>query len=376
MRLTIEKSRLVQCVSLISKGMSSHSTIPVLSGIHINAATDGVIFETSDLEISVRHIEDAMIERTGATVVSGRLFTDIVKSLPEAAVTLETKDDKLNISAQETLFSIATMSAEDFPQFPTIIATRSVQLKVEQLTKMVKKVIRAVSRDVSRAVLTGIFFKVGKTDTMMVATDSYRLAITSATQTKAEDKGEDKEDFELIVPGTLLDEVCRTAADEEKITIGESENQIIIIFGSTTFIARKIEGNYPNYNQIIPTQKNLTATIETELLLGAVRRVSIVAKNSSPIRLVFHNDAQLLEVTAQTQDIGQASESIPAQIDGEGFEIGFNHQYILDGLAVVDTEEITFEAQTPLKPGIFKTVDASTDTSSYFYLTMPVRLER
>jgi DNA polymerase-3 subunit beta len=371
MKLTLEKERLVYSIKMVSKAMGSNSTIPVLNGIHINAVTDGVMFETSDLDISIRHIEEALIEEQGALVVPGRLFNDIIGSLPNAAVTLEKKGERVAISCDGIHFDITILNAQDFPRFPQIISDRSLTLPVTQLSLMVQKVGKAVSKDVSRAVLTGINFEVKDSEIRLAATDSYRLAITKSI-IKKEDDSSDLQDIAMILPGSVLYEVCNIAAGEEKIQIGESENQVIFQFGSTTFISRKIEGNYPNFEQIIPAQKNVSMVVEAELLYTAVRRVSVVAKNASPIRFVLHTDTQQLEISAQTPDVGEATENIPAQIDGEGIEIGFNHQYILDGLSVAGKGELLFEAQTAIKPGIFKSIISE----EYFYLTMPVRLER
>jgi len=371
MKLTIGKEQLSYSIRMVAKAMSSHSTIPVLSGIHINAASDGIIFETTDHDISIKHIEEALIEEQGATVVPGRIFADIINSLPEESVFLESQGERLRISCGGTTFDIATLNPLDFPQFPQIIPSRSLAVPTEQLSEMVKKVGKAVSRDISRAVLTGIYFEVKDVKLRLAATDSYRLAITREALTE-EPGGPLIEDFTTIIPGSILDEVCKLASGNKNIIIGENENQTIFQFGSTTFISRKIEGNYPNFEQIIPLQKNVSVVVETDLLYTAVRRVSIVAKNASPIKLALHADVQQIEVSAQTPDIGEAKESIPAQIDGEEIEIGFNYQYILDGLSVVDTDELLFEAQTSIKPGIFKSIG----TEDYFYLTMPVRLDR
>ncbi|MDR1088402.1 MAG: DNA polymerase III subunit beta [Coriobacteriales bacterium] len=371
MKLTIEKERLAYSIKMVAKAMGTNSTIPVLSGIHINAASDGVIFETTDLDTSIRHIEEALIEEQGATVVPGKLFGDIVGSLPKEAVILETLGEKLSIRCGSTAYEIATLNPQDFPKFPQIIPTRSLELSTAQLTGMIKRVGKAVSRDVSRAVLTGVYFELKDAELSLVATDSYRLAIAKGS-IESKPSAPKVEDMDTIIPGSILDEVGRLSLDEEFVTVGETENQVLFQFGSTTFIARKIEGNYPNYKQIIPAQKNVSVVVETEPLLTAVRRVSIVVKNASPIKFVLHGDTQQLEVSAQTPDIGEASESIPAQIDGEDMEIGFNHQYILDGLSVAGAPTLLFEAQTSIKPGIFKSIGSE----DYFYLTMPVRLER
>lgn len=371
MKITLEKDTLMNSIKMVSKAMSSHSTIPVLSGIYINTATDGVIFETSDLDTSIKHIEEALIEEQGAIVVPGKLFSEIISSLPRAAISLSTEGEKMKITCENTSFDIATLNPQDFPQFPQIIPTRSLRIPTKQLNEMVKRVGKAVSKDVSRAVLTGINFEVKDEELRLAATDSYRLAITKEKIKKEEDAAP-VENLETIIPGNILDEICKLSTDAEVITIGESENQILFQFGSTTFISRKIEGNYPNFEQIVPAQKNVSVVVETELLLTAVRRVSIVAKNSSPIKMVLHADTQQLEISAETPDIGDAVESIPAQIDGDEIEIGFNYQYILDGLSVAGTSELLFEAQTAIKPGIFKSIGSE----EFFYLTMPVRLDR
>lgn len=371
MKFSLSKEKLVHSIKMVSKAMSSHSTIPVLSGIHINAAADGVIFETSDLDISIKHIEEALIEEQGATVIPGKLLGDIVSSLPQEAITIETEGEKVKIRCGKTSFDIATLNPHDFPQFPQIIPTRSLELPTSQLAEMVKKVSRAASRDVSRAVLTGVYFEVKEEQLRLVATDSYRLAITKSSIEKGEGAPA-IEDLSMIIPGNILDEVCRLSTEEEKITIGENNNQIIFLFGATTFISRKIEGNYPNFEQIVPSEKNISMVVETDLLLTAVKRVSIVAKNASPIKMILHADTQELQISAQTPDIGEATEKIAAQIDGGDLEIGFNHQYVLDGLNVAHADKLVFEAQTPIKPGIFK----SLGSDEYFYLTMPVRLER
>jgi len=371
MKFTIGKEQLVHSIKMVAKAMSSHSTIPVLSGIHINVAPDGIIFETTDLDISIKHIEEALIEEQGSTVVPGKVFTDIVNSLSAEAVVLESRGERLLIFCGETNFDIATLNPLDFPQFPHIIPSRSIEVPTTLLSNMVKKVGKAVSKEVSRAVLNGIYFEVKDSQLRLAATDSYRLAIAKETL-PSEQNAHNLEEIITIIPGSILSEVSKLAVGNKQITIGESDNQIIFQFGSTTFISRKIEGNYPNFEQIVPAQKSVSVVVETELLLTAVRRVSVVAKSSSPIRIALHADTQQIEISAATPDIGEAKEKIPAQIDGEEIEIGFNHQYILDGLSTADVDEIVFEAQTSIKPGIFKSIGSE----SYFYLTMPVRLER
>jgi DNA polymerase-3 subunit beta len=311
-------------------------------------------------------VTDALIEEQGSAVVTGKLFNDIIKSLPEAAVTLEHVQDTLTITCQDSSFTLATMDPADFPSFPQVIADRSVELPSKKIQDAVHKVAKAVSRDESRAVLTGIFLKVEDTVLQLVATDSYRLAIARLQLPEPAAAA-----LEVIVPGSVFEEIARLSNNEDSIQIGEAENQIVFQFGTTTFISRKIEGNYPNYEQIIPQQHNLSSKMKTAEIISAVKRAAILAQSHGSVRFTIDPDGQFVTVATQSQDIGSSNERVNAEIEGDKLEIGFNHQYIIDGLAAVDTEELVFEAQAPLKPGIFKSIGED----YYFYLTMPVRLD-
>jgi DNA polymerase-3 subunit beta len=366
MKLTIEKSQLLQSLSVVSKGMSSRSTLPILSGIHLETRGGSLIFRTTDLEVSIQHSVPALVENEGTTVVPGKLFSDIIKSFPEAAVTLEQKNDNLAVSCIDSVFNIHTLSPADFPLFPEIDSKIAGTIPSNIFSSMVKKIVKAVSRDESRAILTGVMIKMDETTLQMVATDSYRLAVA---KNRLNDPLEGT--CELIVPGDVVDEIRRLITGQKEIIISDSENQIIFSFGETTFITRKIEGSYPNYEALIPTDKNITAVIETASILDAVKRVAITAQAHTPIRFSLDPDSQLITISSQTQDIADSHETVKAQIEGEKLEIGFNRQYIIDGLMAVDTEELYFEAQSMLKPGILKTIG----DEYFFYLTMPIRID-
>jgi DNA polymerase-3 subunit beta len=367
MKFTIEKNRLTSVLSSIAKGMASRSTLPILSGIYIEANEYNVVFQTTDLEVAVKHTTEALVEQTGATVVPGKLFNDIVKSFPDAAINIELVQDQAVITCMDSKVTLHTLQAADFPMFPQPTIQKTVSLTPDKLASMIKKVSKAVSKDESRAVLTGVLIKAKLDMLQLVATDSYRLAIA-----KTQLENPLQEELDIIVSGSILDEIARLISDVESVEISESDNQIIFVFGNITFITRKIEGNYPNYEQIVPTQKEVSATTDTEAMRNAVKRASILAQDHTPIKLTISAETQSIEVSSNAQDIGGVKEMVFSQIDGVDLEIGFNHQYIIDGLSVIDTEEVLFEAQTALKPGILKSVGED----YFFYLTMPVRLDR
>jgi DNA polymerase-3 subunit beta len=364
MKLSIEKGQLSQALTVVSKGMSSRTTMPILSGILLLVDERNLILRTTDLETSIQHQTAALIESQGEVVVPGKLFQDIVRSLPDGAIELEVVPDGFKVSCQDNEFILQTYNPIDYPSFPKVDGSKRITLPAEVLTRATKKVSKAVSRDESRATLTGVLIKSESGKVSFVATDSYRLSVVSEIESNSED-------FELLVPGAVLEEVAKQIGDSKEVEISESENQIIFTFPDSIFISRKIEGKFPNYQALIPQEQQIQATINTENLLAAIKRVSIVSQGHGPIRFSFDAEGQNIEVSAQTVDLASASAVIDAEIEGESLTIGFNHQYISDGLNVVDNSEVVFEGQGALKPGILK----SNKNEEFLYLTMPVRID-
>ena len=366
MKVSITRDELFKAVTTVIKGMSSRSTLPILSGILLVAYGKQIELRTTDLEISIKRTAVAFVEEEGQIVVPGKLFSDIIKRLPDAAVQLTLVGERLRIGCLESSFEISTLNAVDFPQFPSINPTQEIVLPVARVSNMVKHVYRATSKDEHRLILTGINLKVDGNNIALAATDSYRLAVSNAVLSE-----KSAEPFELVIGGHLFEEIIKLANDADEIHIGTSENQIMFSFGDTVFVSRKIEGRYPNYNQLIPSDRALSAVINTSDFEDAVKRVSLLAQSNSSIKFTFSSADQKVIISSQTQDVGNASEDVAAQIEGEDLEIAFNHQFIVDGLASVTTETVIFEAQATGKPGIFR---AAGGENSMLYLVMPVRI--
>lgn len=364
MKFSISKMDLQEALSVVSKGMSARSTVAILSGIYISAREGKITLQTTDLEISVRCSSLALVEEGGEAVVPGKLLSEIVRSLPDAAISCELQGDVFFISCLSSSFTLNTMNSSDFPAFPQVELVDSITLPTSLLSNVVKKISKATSRDAAHAILTGINLTVSGEKLTLVATDSYRLAISEISIEGGE--GE----FSLVIPGSTFDEVCKLAPKDGNITIGYSSNQIVFEFETSTFVARKLEGNYPNYRQIIPSEKKVTATIDTKMLIDAVKRASIMAHDYMQIKMVISPDSQSIEISSNSADIGRVKEMVDAQVEGEELVIGFNYQYIMDGLTSIDSDEVIFEANAPLKPGVIKSVGED----SFFYLSMPVRL--
>ena len=365
MRISIARSELLDALTVVSKGMSSRSTLPILSGILLVAEGETVSLQATDLEVSVRHSTAAMVDQAGQTVIPGKLLGDIVRTLPEAAVALEKDGDVVVVKCQHSSFTLKTLNPADFPKFPEVAVDKQVSLPAQLLGSMVKKVSKAVSRDETRAILTGVRLMIEGPAVRMVATDSYRLATCEVVLAE-----QPAEEMDVVIPGRALEEVTRIASSTDTVTLGTSDNQIVFGFGETTFVTRRIEGSFPNWKQLIPKECETSVVLDTEEFLSAVKRVSLMALHNSPLRLSVSVDDQTLSLSATTQDVGDASEDVMVKAEGKDVEIAFNHTFLVDGLVSTTADTVTVEIQNSLKPGIMK----SGGEEEFLYLLMPVRL--
>lgn len=364
MKFNINKSELLNALTIVSKGASSRSTLPVLSGVYIKAHGGSLVMQTTDLERSIRYEVPALVEEEGAIVIPEKLLLDIVKQLPDAAVGFETFEGTVSVSCDQSSFVLKTLDAQDFPEFPTVDITNSIVVPFDAFCTMVKRVAKVVSKDQSHAVLTGALISTSEAGLKMVATDSYRLAVSEI------EFGGVQQGFEAIVSGAFLQEVASLPKTDDVIEIGLSQNQIVFTYQNTVFINRRIEGNFPNYKQLIPGSYATQTRFSTQELITAVKRVSLISSLSSPVKFDMNEAAGNAVVNTVSQDVGSAEVVLDCDVVGESTQIAFNHQYVLDGLASIPTPEVYLETQSPLKPGIFK----SAGEEKFLYLVMPVRI--
>lgn len=365
MKLSIARGELLDALSTVSKGLSSRTTLPILSGVHISASGDTAVFQATDLEVSIKTSCKARVEQPGQTVVPGKLITDIIRSLPEAAVVIDTSTaGTAVIQCGQSQFSMKTLSPEDYPKFPEVSAAQTISLPSDLFSRVVQQVSKSVSRDETRPILTGILVVVEPGTLRMVATDSYRLCIREIPVDGL--LGE----IEIVVPGKAMEDVSRLAGASEQLSFGAAENQVIFTFGDTTFVSRRIEGSFPNYRQLLPKEHTTRAVIDRAELHDAVKRVSLMAQQSTPLRVKISTSEHTLTLSAGTQDIGDANEDLQVTPEGENVEIAFNHSYLLDGVSVAETDTVALEVTSPLKPGVLKPAEGD----GFTYLLMPVRL--
>lgn len=365
MKFSINQAELQNALSIVLKGVAARSTLPVLSGIYLDAHDDSITLQTTDLELSIQYTVPALIEEQGKCVFPGKLFSEIIKNLPNIAIHIVTENDTALITCDASSFSIKTLNADDFPEFPHVEVQQEVSIPFSCFSSMVKRVSRVVSKDDSRAVLTGVLITLEDTLLKMVATDSYRLAVTEAEVPKSS-----ANDFQAVISGSFLQDVASLSHTDDLIKLALTENQIVIVYHDTVFINRRIEGNFPNYRQLLPDLYNTRAKIDVSHLVAAVKRVSLLGQTGSPVKFDINTKSQVIQLSVMTQDIGTAQETLPCKIEGESVSIAFNSTYILDGLSSIETDEVFLETLSSLKPGIFR----ADKEEKYLYLVMPVRI--
>jgi DNA polymerase III subunit beta len=363
-KISSSKDELVSALSVVSRAVSARSTVQVLSGILVRAEGDRVELAATDMELSLRLPLEAEVEGSGSVVVPGRLLVDLARLLPEGDVTLEQRPEEavLQVTGGPSTSHLHTYSAEDFPKLPAVDGVQTFSVDRAAFLETVARVARAASRDESRPVLTGILVRFEGGRLVMAATDSYRLSVK---ETELETEG--APELEAIVPARALAELARIAADADELRIGVQENHVLFDAAGVWLTTRRIDGQFPNYKQLIPETFEHQVALPREEFLEVVRRTSVMAQRNSPIRLRFAEGE--VTVSAQTQDVGEARETLPVAFSGEELEIGFNPEFLRDGIESVDSDEVQLRLISSLRPGLIRA-----DDENFSYLIMPIRL--
>ena len=363
LKTTCSRDDLLRGLGIVSRGVSTRTTVQILAGILLDATGGKLSLAATDMELSLRTTVEAKIESEGSVVVPGRLLLDIARLLPETEVSLEHRLEEavVEVRCGSASYRLHTYNPEDFPRLPDTQGVELHEVDRETLLETVARVSRSASRDESRPVLTGVLvhFEPGKL--VMAATDSYRLSVKETSL-----EGSVPE-LEAIVPARALGELARIAGEGEKIVLGVHENQVVFGTGDAWLTTRRIDGQFPNYKQLVPDAFEHEVPLPREELLDVVRRVSVMAQRNSPLRLRFA-DGELV-VSAQTQDVGEARESLPASFGAEALEIGFNAEFLRDGVDSVGGETVRLKLISPLRPAVLQG-----EGDDFLYLIMPIRL--
>ncbi len=363
LKITCERDQLVAKLATVSRVVSSRGSVQVLSGVLLRPDGDSLELAATDMELSLRTALPAQVEGDSAVVVPGKLLVDLARLLPASEVTIEYRpeDGVAHVSSGSYASKLNVFAAEDFPRLPTIdpaphtIATAS-------LLETVDRVARSASKDESRPVLTGIQVRFEGTRLLMAATDSYRL---SFKETQLEQAGPD---LEAIIPARALTELARIASGTETVALGVNENTVVFGTGDTWLTTRRIDGQFPDVSRLLPETFEIEVDLPRAELRDVVERAAVMALRNAPLRLSFAEGE--LTISAQSQDVGETRESLPAAYTGEPLEIGFNAEFLKDGVDSVRSDTVRLKLINPLRPGLI----TSADDDSFWYLIMPIRL--
>jgi DNA polymerase III subunit beta len=368
LKLAVSRETFLNRLGIAVRGVSTRSAIQTLSGVLLKVEGGKAELQATDMELGVRVALEVKESDDGSVVLPGRLLLDVVRSLPaeELSLTYRANEHDVELVSGSARFHLRTLPLEDFPKLPEAAgATSALSVPADAFVDTIGRVARAASRDETRPHLTGVLVTASEKQLRMVATDSYRLSVKETMLAEALDGS-----LEANVPARTLQELGRIASADaaERIDVAALENQVVFTVGDVVLSSRLVEGRFPNYQQLLPDSFEHELRMQRSEVLDVVRRISLLAQKNAPLRLRFEEGT--LEVSAQTPDVGEASEALPVPFEGETLEIGFNPEFFRDGLESAESDELSLKLISPLRPGLIQ----SGEEGGFLYLVMPIRL--
>lgn len=363
MKFKCERDTLISALSRAGRAVTTKvGPVVGLSGVLLELSGDSLSVTGSDLDLTIADRVTVSGSENGAALVQARLLTDIVRSLDLGAVEVEFDEEALKVRAGRSEFTLRTMPATDFPRIP-LLGEATVSVDGQMLVGGLRQVVSAAGRDESRPVLTGVLLTALGGGLRVVATDSYRLAQRDLTSLSMEvgDKG-------VLVPSRALEEVARLVVGDVRVGVQLDENTVLFEVGETRLSARLINGDFPSYEGLIPTDHPNRLVADRKTVLDAIRRVRLLALAQVPMRVSMQSGGMTL--SARTQDVGEATEELAASYEGEDLEIAFNAEYFHDGVDALDGDDIVLLTADKLKPALLR----SPDEDNFLYVLMPLRI--
>lgn len=363
MKFTINQRDLSKHINIAQKGISSRTTLQILDGIMIEAMKDKIKLTATDLEISIETFVNCTVHEEGSIVVNSRIFGDIVKKLPDAPINIEVNNNNINIKCENSEFNIIGNPGVDYPDLPPIEDVEEFTLPKDLFKNAIRQTVFATTQDETRPTLTGVLLEIENNEISFVSLDGYRLALRKIPI---------KNDLSLkiIIPGRSLNELNKILEDrEEDIIISSSTGQVVFNIGDTIVYSRLLEGQFFNYKDIMRKDHKTKVIVNRREFQNGLERASLLAKEEKA-NLVRLNVLDENVIIRSNSEIGDVFEKITSSQDGENLNIAFNSRYILEGIKIMDAEEIELNFMGSLNPCIINGVD----DESYTYLVLPVRL--
>ena len=369
MKFSCEKALLQNAVMTAGRVVATKSSILALEGVLVEAEESGLRISGYNLETGIVTQVEACVVKTGAIVLSARLFGEIIRKLPDDVVSVETEGNSVHITCGPTSFDIMGSPADEFPELPQVDAGNGLTVTQGCLHSMISKVIFAVSDNESRPIHTGALFEVSDEHVTMVAVDGYRLALR---REKFVDKN-GPANYTFVVPGAALNEVDKICSDSDEIVrVTAGVRHVTFEIGPTLLVSRRLEGEFLNWRQTIPQNNSVVLEAATSDLQISIDRASLIINDQlkSPLRCKFENGS--LSITSRTA-IGSAFDRCPIDGDGKGLEIGFNNRFLMDAVKAAPSGKVRLELNTPTSPCLILPVKGEAD--NFLYMVLPVRLK-
>jgi DNA polymerase-3 subunit beta len=363
MRISVERETFADAIGWVMRSVSTRATLPALGGVLFDASGPELRVAGTDLELAGEATVGAKIDEAGAVLLPGRVLGEIARSLPEGSVRIEATAGQAKLTCGAAEFTLRALPIEDFPTLAAPQGAPAGTFEAAVFVSAVSQVTRAASHDEARPVLTGTLVDATPDKVTLVSTDSYRLSVREIPW-----KGP-SEAMKRVIPARALSEAARAADGQGEIQIALGESQASFAVGGRRLTTRLIEGDFPNWNQLIPAELPNHLRVDREGFAEAVRRVGILAQSGAPVRIELGSDGAKL--VAGSQDLGEASEHVQGKFEGEPLTVAFNPAYLLDGINAVEGTEITLACRDGLKPAILRSPE---EGGGFLYLVMPVRV--
>ncbi len=370
MKIICDKDKILKAINSVTKAVASKTTMPILEGILIQTNDKEVKLTTYDLEIGIEYVIEAQIEEQGATVVNAIMFSEIIKKLPDTEIKIYINDKNLLvIECEGSLYKLATMNPNEFPELPQINIENSIEIEQNALKEMIRKTIFAVSTEENRPIFTGCLFEVVDNKLNLVAVDGFRLAWKSKyLQTKVNN-------FSAVIPGRTLNEINKIILDSfDNIKIGIAKNQALFEMENCKIVTRLLDGEFLNYSNVIPSMWDTRIRVNKSNMQNCFERVSLISSSSIekekkyPVKVSIDIGKVIISCTNQT---GDAKEEMYVSTEGKNLEAGFNPKYFLDAFRAIDDEEVFIDFGTSISPCIIRPVD----NGDYIYMILPIRMK-
>ena len=370
MKIVCYKDKMIKALNSVVKGVASKTTMPILEGILIQTNDNEIKLTTYDLEIGIEYIMDCEVQEQGSTVVNAIMFSEIIRKLPDTEINIRLNENQLlEIECEGSLYKLATMNPEEFPELPKIEIENAIEIDQNVLKNMIRKTIFAVSTEENRPIFTGCLFEIKENKLNVVAVDGFRLAW------KSKFLNNKVNDFSAVIPGRTLNEINKILLDSfDMIKIGVSKNQALFEMENCKIVTRLLDGEFLKYANAIPSSWETRVKVNKNEIQNCFERIILISASSIekekkyPVKINI--EVGKLTISCANQ-MGDAKEELLAETEGKELEIGFNPRFFLDALKAIDDEEVYIEFGTNRSPAIIKAVE----NGDYTYMILPIKMK-